>query len=35
MTPVLARAVGLADDEGKLLLEPTQLLLDHMKGLAA
>ncbi len=30
----LAR-VGLADDEGKLLLEPTQLLLDHMKGLAA
>ncbi len=27
--------VGLADDEGKLLTEPTHLLLDHVKGLAA
>ncbi len=30
----LAR-VGLADERGKLLAEPTQTLLDHVKGLAA
>ena len=27
--------VGLADEQGRLLGQPAQLLLDHVKGLAA
>jgi ethanolamine ammonia-lyase large subunit len=27
--------VGLADDKGRLLAEPPQLLIEHVKGLAA